>query len=45
MNDQQGFPVKKAFLYALIGSVVLSALLGIGAILSGASDGSRSASF
>ena len=35
MNDQQGFPVKKAFLYALIGSVVLSALLGIGAILSG----------
>jgi hypothetical protein len=35
MNDAQGFPVKKAFLYALIGSVGLSALLGILAILSG----------
>ena len=31
----QSFPVKKAFLYALIGSVVLGALLGIMAILSG----------
>ena len=35
MNDAQGFPVKKAFLYALIGSVGLSAFLGILAILSG----------
>jgi hypothetical protein len=35
MNDAQGFPLKKAFLYALIGSVGLSALLGILAILSG----------
>jgi hypothetical protein len=31
----QSFPVKKAFLYALIGSVVIGALLGIMAILSG----------
>ncbi len=35
MHESQGFPVKKAFLYALIGSVGLSALLGILAILSG----------
>jgi hypothetical protein len=35
MNDSHQFPVKKAFLYALIGSVVLGALLGILTILSG----------
>src|SRR5262245_11653507 len=35
MNEAQPFPVKKAFLYALIGSVVLGALLGILTILSG----------
>jgi hypothetical protein len=35
MNDAQGFPVKKAFLYVLVGSVGVSAFLGILAILSG----------
>lgn len=35
MNHAQGFPVKKAFLYALIVSVAVSALLGILAIGSG----------
>jgi hypothetical protein len=35
MTERQQFPVKKAFLYALIGSVVIGALLGILAILSG----------
>jgi hypothetical protein len=35
MNEAQPFPVKKAFLYALIGSVALGALLGILTILSG----------
>ncbi len=38
MVDYQGFPIKKTFLYALIGSVVLSAILGIGAIFSGRFD-------
>ena len=35
MDESQPFAVKKAFLYALIGSVVLGALLGILTILSG----------
>ena len=35
MDGSPGFPVKKAFLYALIASVVLGALLGILTILSG----------
>lgn len=35
MHELQRFPVKKTFLYALIGSVVLGAFLGIMAILSG----------
>jgi hypothetical protein len=35
MRDAPSFPVKKAFLYALVGSVALSAILGILAILSG----------
>lgn len=35
MSDEQAFPVKKAFLYALIVSECLSAVLGILAILSG----------
>jgi hypothetical protein len=38
MVDNAGFPIKKTFLYALIGSVVLSAILGIGAIFSGRFD-------
>ncbi len=35
MTERDRFPVKKAFLYALIGSVVIGAILGILAILSG----------
>ena len=35
MNSAEAFPVKKAFLYSLVASVLLSALLGIAAILSG----------
>jgi hypothetical protein len=35
MTERQPFPVKKTFLYALIGSIILGALLGITAILSG----------
>ena len=35
MSTAEPFPVKKAFLYSLVASVLLSAFLGIVAILSG----------
>jgi len=45
MHELQRFPVKKTFLYALIGSVVFGAFLGIMAILSGRPSRSSSPSF